>query len=305
MPTLSKADVTASRQLLADLIAEVGRHESLLSGGRKLRAGETRKKLRLLENFKVGFGDPRLNLTRLTPRLLKELGNELDPTLRAQLRDQYEMYYLSLPVNLRPARGTSFWRVECQLALNNPQGDEPIIQSQFPQGEWQPVLAWGGNFTLALDAGVEWGMEVGTGLSAKIDKLPVRLKPRVAGHDGLAGFIRLPDFSFSLGRASIVAEGNGSSAAFWRLEGQDVKRAQNLQFGVVFKVPKGTRRLVLEGLVQADPDFDWIVTNLQNVWERLGKSFRALLTQPHSKRHGPNRLFLGDSERWELTLRTR
>lgn len=302
MSSITTADLAASRGQWGALLDEVGRLETPLSGGRKLKAGEIERRLRRLADFQVAFGDPRARLVKLTTPMLKELGQTLDAGLRQQLREKFDLHFLSLPVNLRPARGASFWRVECELTFRSLAGPDPIVHSQFPRGEWQPVLEWGGHFTLALDAGLNWGVETPGGVPAQLGELPMVLQPRVAGQNGLAGFIRVGDFSFTLGRAAVIAEGQGSPRVSWRLEGQTVKRAQDLYFGVILKVPKGVTQLVVEGVVQADPEFDWLVTNLQNVWDGLGQSVQTLLARPPAERRAAERLLCGAGERWDVAL---
>ena len=77
---------------------------------------------------------------------------------------------------------------------------------------------------------------------------------------------------------------------------------QTLQFGVVFKVPKGTEQIKLTGKVLAEPDFGWLTANLRDVFECLSEKLQRILRLNKEAREGKNRLPIGDYEKWVLDL---
>ena len=128
------------------------------------------------------------------------------------------------------------------------------------------------------------------------------MKANIANKGGLSAFIAAPDFKYKLGRAEIVATGEGNSECFWRIENPDLQEAQTAQFGIVFKVPKGTASIELSGLVAAEPNMNWLVANLRDVFEELSEKLQRLLGREDDDRRGPERLPIGDHEKWELLL---
>ena len=290
---LSPQDLNNAQELLDELFQEVKSEESPLSGGDKLNTGGNA--LQGLRETKVTFGNPTNDLIRLTKKRFDKAGVKLSKIQKHQMREQFDFYYMTLTASLRPKRGAQFSRVECALDFGPKGAGEPIVQTIFPKSEWKEVLNWGGSMNLALNGNLEWAAEVDVPDLSMLADLPQKVKANVANKNELKAFITVPDFSFKLGRAEIVATGKGNAECFWRIEKPELQQAQTVQFGVVFKVPQGTTTIELTGLLAADPDIKWLVANVRNVIEDLSDKLQTLLRRKE-------RLPIGDHEKWTITL---
>jgi hypothetical protein len=293
-------DLSDAQDLLYELFTAVNSEESTLAAGTKLGMGGNA--LQGLRETRVTFGNPANDLIRLTKKLFDDIGVELTEIHKQQMRDRFDFYYMTLTVSMQPGRGAQFTRVECKLDFGPKGADEPIVHTIFPKSEWRRVLSWGGGMNLALNGNLEWGAEVRVPDAVKIENLPTPIQANIANKDELKAFIAIPDYSFKLGRAEITATGKGSSECFWRIETPNLQEAQTVQFGVVFKVSKGTTSIELTGLVAAEPSMNWLVANVRNVLENLSEKLQDLLTRKDDKREGKERLPIGDHEKWIITL---
>ncbi|MGB0385589.1 MAG: hypothetical protein ACPGWR_12265 [Ardenticatenaceae bacterium] len=296
---LRSQDLYNAEELLGELFSEVTAEEGMMSGGVKLQLGAGGEALQALRETKICFGNPTNQLIRLTPKLFEEVGVELTEIRKRQMRQQFDFYYLTLTVSLQPQRGAKFVRLECSLDFTPKGTNEPIVQTIFPTSEWKEVLNWGAGMKLGLGGDLDFHSEVNLP-STHIKQLPGHLAAKVSTQNALKGFITIPDYSFKLGRADIVATGEGNSLCFWRIENPDLQKVQTVQFGVVFKVPKGTTSIELTGLVAAEPSINWLTAHVRNVFEYLSERMQALLRR--RERNGSERLPIGDYEKWTLAL---
>lgn len=296
----SPQDLNDSQDLITEIFREVRSEEGTLAGGTKLGTGGNA--LEGLRETKVIFGNPTNDLIRLTQKLFDDVGVELTEIRKRQMRDQFDFYYLTLTVSMQPKRGAQFTRVECALDFGPKGKGEPIVQTIFPKSEWKEVLTWGGGMNLALDGNLEWGAEVSMPDGGIIANLPGPVRAKIANKNELKAFIAVPDYSYKLGRTEIAATGEGNSECFWRIEKPDLQKAQTMQFGVVFKVPKDRASIELTGMVTAEPSMNWLVANLRDVVEDLSEKLQHLLRCKDEERSGKDRLPIGDYEKWIITL---
>ena len=128
-----------TRNLLQRMFEEVNIEESMLACRNEVfyRSGQA---IRSLLETKISFGNPKDNLIRLTEELFKDIGVELNSIRKQQMKDQFDFYYMTLPVSMIPSPGVQFSRIECRLDFA-PKGDsEPIVQNIFPKSEWKELL---------------------------------------------------------------------------------------------------------------------------------------------------------------------
>ena len=297
----SLQDLNNAQDVLCELFEEVSSEEGTLAGGSKLGTGGNA--LQGLLETRVTFGNPTNDLIRLTQRLFDDVKVELTEIRKRQMRDQFDFYYMTLTVSMQPKRGAQFTRVECALDFGPKGKGEPIVQSIFPKSEWKEVLNWGGGMNLALDGNLEWGAEVGMpDLGTIIENLPAQIRANIANKNKLKAFIAVPDYSYKLGRTEIAATGEGNSECFWRIEKPDLQKAQTVQFGIVFKVPKDMTFIELTGTVSAEPNMNWLVANLRDVFGELSEKLKSLLRARDNERSSKDRLPIGDHEKWIITL---
>jgi hypothetical protein len=72
-----------------------------------------------------------------------------------------------------------------------------------------------------------------------------------------------------------------------------------VKFGIVFKVPKGTESITLQGTVWAEPDLNWLTADIRDVFANLSENLKQLLKQ---KNDAASHFSRGDAEKWELNL---
>jgi hypothetical protein len=300
--SFSAEDLQESHALLDQLFDEVRSEEDVLAGGTKLGRGGAA--LQSLRETKVLFGTPLDNLTHLTPKLFQSVGAELSEIRKRQMRSDFDFYYMTLTVSMQPGRGAQFTRIECELDFGPKGLSEPIVQSIFPKNEWKEVLIWGGSMKMGLNGDLESvaGVDMNALPKDLLENLPGQIKTKISNKNKLKAFIAIPDYAYKLGKSEIAAMGEGNSRTFWRVENPELKEVQTVQFGIVFKVPKGTTSIVLIGKVVVQPDIPWLVANVRDVFENLSTKLKALLRRRDDKRSEAERLLIGDHEKWEIML---
>lgn len=284
--------VNLSEELLDELFEAVQAEEGKLSGGKKL--GKGAKAIKSLKESKISFGNPNNTLIRLNKKLFKDIGLELSPIYAEQMKERFDFYYMSLSVSMQPARGVKFSRVECSFDFGPKGKREPIVQTLFPKSEWKEMLKLGRSMSLGLNANLEWSAGVKTSDISEIGKLPAQLKANVGNRNDIKTFITIPEYVYELGRAEIAATGEGNSECFWRIEEPELQKAQSVQFGIVFKVPQKTASVDLIGQVCADPDMNWLTSDLKDVFAYLGDKLKKLLKADN--------IPICSYESWTLTL---
>jgi hypothetical protein len=284
--------VNLSEEVLDELFQAVQAEEGKLSGGKKL--GKGGKAIQGLRESKISFGNPNNSLIRLNKKLFKDIGLELSPIYAEQMKERFDFYYMTLSVSMQPARGVQFSRIECSLDYGPKGPNEPIVQNIFPKSEWKEMLRLGRAMNLGLNANLEWSAGVSTSDIPEIEKLPVQLKANIENTNNIKAFITIPEYVYELGKAEIAATGQGNSECFWRIEEPKLQKAQTVQFGIVFKVPKDTASIDLIGQVCADTDMKWLTANLKDVFAYLSDKFKNLLKQGN--------IPICSHEYWTLTL---
>ena len=293
-------DLQNSRNWLTNLLEEVSSEEGRLAGASRL--GKGGEALQGLKETEVTFGNPTNNLIRLNEKLFSNIGIQLSEIHKIQMRDQFDFYYMTLSVSMKPKRGAQFTRVECELEFKDGGLKEPIIQTMFPKSEWREVLSWGVGMNLALNGDLEWGVGIDLAEEGNINILPDDIKARIFNKNELNAFVAAPNYSYKLGHSEIVATGEGNSICFWRIEKPELQMSQTVQFSIVFKVPKKTKSINLTGIVAAEVNINWLVAQIRNVLEDLSDKLQNLFRKEDDERKGWERLPLGDQESWIIDL---
>jgi hypothetical protein len=152
---------------------------------------------------------------------------------------------------------------------------------------------------LGLDGNLDWNVGVdATKLSALLN-LPAAVKAGLDNKNEMKSYIVLNDFSYNLGKFDIAAYGDGNSECYWYIQNADLHQSLSTQFGVVFKVPKGTQSITLRGLAWAEPKVSWFTADLGDVIERLAEKFKKLFGRPEAV---AQKLSRGAGEEWVIAL---
>ncbi|NHZ72017.1 MAG: hypothetical protein GWP17_02900 [Aquificales bacterium] len=285
-----------SRAMISGLAQEVRDERSVLAGGTTRKV--TNDIFDDLNQSKITFGFPQDRLIQLTPDLLKSLKIQLDPIQTIQMNTQSDFYYMSLAVSLFPKRSNLFKLVECRLEFRGIDGKAAIVQSIFPQSQWKTVLEWGGNLSLGLNSNLDWDIGVDGDKLAEVTSLAGVPSANLTTKNELGSRILVPDYTFNVGRAEITATGKGNDHCQWRLRQPELKQSQTVDFIVIFKVPKGTQAIELEGKVIGEPDMDMLVAEVDDVFGELGDKFKNMFRKSDDDRQGAEKFPIGSHEVW-------
>ena len=271
---LDLPDFAQAESLLQELFAEVQKQEGVLAGGKKL--GITARMIKDLQETEVRFGNPQNELIHLTEKRFKEVGIELNNLIKQQMKDDYNFYYLTLNVNLRPQPGAKFWRLTCDLKFSE---EKTMIQSIFPEHQWQPVIKIGVGMDIGINQNLTWDAAIDSSMITEVLKsVPANLKANIASKNKFKAFAVIPDCKYELGCPEIVAEGMASPECYWRIQDQEIQKVGTVKFGVIFKVPKQIKSITLTGTTWADIDINWLTANISDiVLVRLPERIQDLL----------------------------
>jgi hypothetical protein len=284
--------------LLSDLLQEVHHWEGTLAGGTKLGVGA--EAVDSLFKTKVSFGNPRDRLIHLTEETFKNSGTELNDIYKQQMREQFDFYYMTISVDLHPERATRFWRLTCKLDFGPKGNHEPIIQSLFPSQQWSSMMSCGVGLEVGLDGNLAWNIGVdSSNLPQLLQSLPGQLKANVTNKDDFKAFLAVPVYQYELGHPDIITNGEGNSTCSWQIQDQELQKIGTAKFAIVFKVPKNTESITLQGTVWAEPDLNWLTADIRDVFANLSDHLKQLLKQ---KNEAASRFARGDAEEWELIL---
>jgi hypothetical protein len=295
---LSKPNFGENDALLSELLKEVQKWEGTLTAGTKL--GINADKIDSLFQTQVSFGNPRDRLIRLTENTFTDSGIELHSIYKQQMQEQFDFYYMTQTVALRPQRGARFWRLTCELDFRPKGSNEPIIVSLFPTQKWHSVINFGVGMDVGLNGNLNWDIGVDSSkLAALWASIPEDLKANVASKNNFKAFLTIPAYEYALGNSEILTNGEGLSTGYWRIQDRELQKIGTAKFGIVFKVPKGTESIILEGTVWAEPDLNWLTADIRDIFANLSEHLKQLLKQ---RNEAANQFARGDAEKWELNL---
>lgn len=271
-----------------------------LSGG---TLQELPKGVAIIESLRrssVSFGDPRNELIQLTEESFKDSGTELTSIYKQQMQTQFDFYYMTLTVDMLPQPGAQFRRLTCELDFSPKGPDQPIVQTIFPNQQWREVLSYGVGMKVGLNGKLDWNAGVDSEqLAQVIGALPGELKGNAENINEFSGVVAIPEYRYSLGQTEITALGQGNSNCYWRLQNQELQRIGTARFGTVFKVPKGTESITLNGTAWAEPDMNWLTADIKDVFLELMRRFEGI---SRNKEEAANQFARGTAEQWQLNL---
>jgi hypothetical protein len=216
------------------------------------------------------------------------------------MREEFDFYYMTLTVNLRPERAARFWRLSCELDFGPKGSSEPIIQTLFPTQQWRSVMSCGVAMDVRLNGNLDWNVGVDSSELAELLKLlPGELKANIANKDDFKAILAVPAYRYELGHPEILTTGEGTSTCYWRIQDRELQKIGTAKLGTVFKVPKGTESITLQGIAWAEPDLNWLTADIRDVFANLSEQLKQLLKQ---KNEAASQFARGSAEKWELNL---
>lgn len=299
--TISAPNLQETDALLSNLLQDVEKAEQAdvdFSGGTKQPLGS--EAVKSLQQSRVQFGNPTDRLIYLTEETFKDSGTELNNIYRQQMQGQFDFYYMTLATSLLPERAARFWRLTCELDFEPKGMEEPIIQTLFPSQQWRSVMSFGVGMDVGLNGNLDWNVGVDSEkLGPLSETLPGDLKAKVNSTDSFSGFITLPSYKYELGHPEVLATGEGNSICSWRIQDENLQKIGTLRLGIVFKVPKGLETITLKGKVWAEPNMNWLASDVGDIFYALGQKFKNLLNQGDE---AANQFARGMAEEWVLSL---
>lgn len=295
------ADLEQSQYLIQEIFERLVEEESHISGARG--HGRGAEAFNALRESNVTFGNPTDRLIRLTPELLQSMDITLDPIVSAQMQNQYDFYFMAMPVAVFPKRGELFNRVECRLAFEVASDQQVVMHALFPTSKWLRVLRWGGEVNLALNGNLDWDVGVDPARLDEVKNLGDVPAANLKTADEVKSRILMPNFAFELGRQEIVAAGEGKNFCHWRLRDKELNTSNDLRFVVIFKVTKGVKQVRMSGLVLAEPNMELLAAEVGGIFSQLSERIKNVFRKPDHERQGAERMPISNFTVWErLTL---
>ena len=292
-PNFHEAD-----ELLNDFLQEVKHWEGTLADGESI-LGPGATAITELKKSQINFGNPRDKLTLLTEATFKEFGTDLNSIYRQQMQDQYDFYYLTLQVALIPGRTVQFWKLVCELDFGPKGEQEPILQSIFPNEKWRSVLKVEGGVDIGLIGLLGWIVGVDTSALEVIRaQMPGELQVDITNKSDFKAVVTMPAYKYEFGYAEILATGVGATAR-WNIKDKALKKTGMVEFATVFKVPKSVQELELTGTVWAEPNTNWLFSDVRDVAGELSDRFKQLF---RNQEEASRRLVRGVTKDWLLEL---
>ena len=275
-----------AQRALDDILGEVENLEGYAAGEAQRFGGDSEpiRALHSIKDSRVNIGDPRNNLTHLTPKMFGALDLSLSETQKRQIADKrYDFYYMTVTVGMMPFGGAHFNELWFEVDFNPLDKDPaPIVQSIFPVTSWRTVAEWGAQLTVGIDANGSFKVGVNSEMLTKVSQvleqagLPsAEIQENVVSEHSLKGLITVPEFKFAVGRFEIAAAGTGQSSAQWQMSNADLPRTVDNQFIIVLKVPAGQTKLPVAMYANARVDFSWLGAQLSDVTNALSEKVRC------------------------------
>lgn len=279
---------------LLDAAIEAARTYEGLMGTR--RKGKAEKTFESLRNSSLKLSNPEAFIERLSAKRFATAGLNITPEIEQSMQagQGYVYYLIPSPVLMHPERGAQYRLLECSFELAGEGSRALGIVRLFPEPRFKPVLQVGSSFNLAVDAGLNWGVEVKQ-TAVNLGKFQGDLSGRVSNENGLKGFIKVLPFEYTLGRREIEANFSNDKA-IWRFDGKAALPKGNVCPALLVKVPQDAKKLTITGKAEAEVAFNWFTANIEHVFDKLPALLRRLIKD---ERRAPP---LVAKEKWVVNL---
>lgn len=285
-----------STDLLPQLQKEVANWEGCLS--EESKKGPATLAIEDLQKTKIYFGNPENELIQLKEETFQACGVELSNIYKLQIQNQFDFYYMTLNVNLFTESAVSISELTCQLKFGI-AGKENlvIIQTIFPEHKWTEMISAGIGMDIAINGNLSFDIGRDTSvLNQVVDNLPEKLKANVSSKSDLKAEsnLKITGIKYEWGHPEIQATGEGSSKVRWHIQDKNIQKVGKVKFIVVFKVPKDTEAITLDGITGVEVKTDWFTAPLGKILKKLSSELITFLSKEN--------IFQGDQQSWKLTL---
>ncbi|MEP1076063.1 CHAT domain-containing protein [Leptolyngbya sp. PL-A3] len=294
-------NLTRTEDIAQELLREVQLWEA--SHAATTQLGKGAEAVDSLLQSQLRFGNPLSSLIQLTEKVFQDVGIELTSIYKQQMQERFDFYYMTLPINLHSSRGVSFSQLTCELNLSSEEGAEPIVQTLFPSSRWKSVIELDTSYDVGLTGNLDWGIGVEPSiLGESLKSVPNEIRTNIVSKEQFNLALTIPSYELKLKNPEIIVTGEGSATCRWCIKGQDLQEIGTIKFAIVFKVPKGARRSIsLRGMVYAEPNINWLRSEIRDVFSQLPNRFKDLL---RSRDTAANQLAKSAVEEWVFELST-
>lgn len=245
-------DLQKSQTLVAELLEAVRTQEGSLAGGEADQITRGITAIERLKQTKVTFGNPNQKLLPLSQEALEKMGLKLDYATQQQML-RYDLYSMTLMANWQLAESVAISSLNCNLDFgpHNGGANEPIIHDIFPNSAYQTVL----QVTTGAKVGFNPQLKFSFGVDAtQLATLPGEFAATVESENSLKAAVEIPEQTRQVGQLVLEAVGVGAPNCRWNFRNPENQvQTMQVEFRVVFQVPKGWESLDLVGSAWVEP----------------------------------------------------
>jgi hypothetical protein len=274
---VEEAEPEESQELLERLEDEIESLSGALEDESERRAYQAGPGA-LLEDLKqsrVKFGGSSDAIRHLTPEVFASAGMTLAADARRKLSDpDYARYLVKISLALLAGEKGMIRQLEVEIEFSLNDGAPVVIEALTPTAELLSMGAAWKNEPIRLGPGLEFEIEMEI-LGDVSSSAGGTFGESAWEGDAPSQAAQLPEFSYTLGRATIATSGVGDSACTWRFERLDLGETATIELGLLIKVPAQAHQLLVSGFAQAAVAGSWLTTSLRDVWDVLSQRLRS------------------------------
>lgn len=214
------------------------------------------------------------------------------PVRFADLTRDFDFYWVRFPVGLQPRHHWSFNMIEVRIEFNADEAAghlRPKAWQILPNKKFHTMLKADQHLELRLDENFEFAAQSGE-LSGRAGKIDIGVESVANAGAGVV----LGPFNYQIKRAQIEHNAPGMEWVFWRLDGAEFFQEDSPELVVIAQVPKATKTVKINAVLQAYRSFNLWSASLQRVIGNLPQMFRN-----YFKGGAP----LRDEKVWDISTR--
>jgi hypothetical protein len=246
---------------------------------------------RALQGDEARLPRANLDLFRITDEQFLARGLSA-PVRFTTLSKDFNFYWTSIPIGLKPKFNWAFNRIEARIAFNEGEVATKLPKAYqiLPAKQFQKLLEGNMQLDVRLNENFEFeakaAMKAGAGENAAQGGASAGLAVNAS-----AGAVLGP-FRYSVKKAKIDHNDPGMEWVFWRIDGAEFFEESSPQLVVVLQVPKGTKRLKIEAKLQAYRYFNTGAADWRAAVAHLPEAIKGFF-----ERGAP----LADQNTWDLS----
>jgi hypothetical protein len=213
-----------------------------------------------------------------------------------KLSQTFNFYRLPVPFNLWSSRRDwGFYYLEMQVIMSSPGDKQPIAYQILPAKQFQDLIDWKGRLEVSLGENFEFEVSpppfaIATGIPGVGASVKAGVDAKAESRVGLS----IGPFEFRWKKSKIEHDGVGTRRVFWRIDGAEFVREQDLNLEVILQVPQTVNELTIEAQMLAKRNFNLANSNLQRAVAQLPEIFSVKFLKDGAP--------IGDKHSWLLSL---